>query len=131
MFDRFAKPYADFVFNAIGKHVAALGITANHITITGLLIGLQIIPAIAFHYYKVALAILVFNRIMDGLDGAVARATKMTPLGGFLDIVCDCMLMYCTSSDVCSYILSICCARICMRRYFQPTRSGLLHLVHV
>lgn len=29
------------------------------------------------------------NRVFDGLDGSVARASKLTDRGGFLDIVCD------------------------------------------
>ena len=36
-----------------------------------------------------ALALLLVNRLADGLDGAVARQTRLTDLGGFLDIVLD------------------------------------------
>ena len=32
---------------------------------------------------------LLLGRVMDGLDGAVARATQKTDFGGFLDIVSD------------------------------------------
>ena len=31
----------------------------------------------------------MLNRVADGLDGAVARASKATDFGGYLDIVCD------------------------------------------
>ena len=34
-------------------------------------------------------ALLLVNRLADGLDGAVARQTRLTDLGGFLDIVLD------------------------------------------
>jgi phosphatidylglycerophosphate synthase len=37
----------------------------------------------------VALVLILINRIMDGLDGAVARRVGMTDLGGYLDIVLD------------------------------------------
>ena len=32
---------------------------------------------------------IIFNRFLDGLDGAVARQEGITDFGGFLDIVCD------------------------------------------
>src|SRR5262249_33295944 len=37
----------------------------------------------------IALVLLVANRICDGLDGAVARATQRTDRGAFLDITLD------------------------------------------
>ena len=36
-----------------------------------------------------AFALIVVNRIIDGLDGAVARASTPTDRGGYLDIVVD------------------------------------------
>ena len=36
-----------------------------------------------------ALLLFILNRLFDGLDGAVARATRRTDRGGFLDIVFD------------------------------------------
>jgi phosphatidylglycerophosphate synthase len=36
-----------------------------------------------------AVALIVANRALDGLDGAVARATERTDRGGLLDIVFD------------------------------------------
>ena len=33
--------------------------------------------------------LLALNRLLDGLDGAVARATHRSALGGYLDIVAD------------------------------------------
>jgi len=36
-----------------------------------------------------ALAAILLNRLADGVDGAVARRTHLTDLGGYLDIVCD------------------------------------------
>jgi phosphatidylglycerophosphate synthase len=37
----------------------------------------------------VALGVLLVSRFLDGLDGAVARRTQLTDLGGFLDITLD------------------------------------------
>ena len=36
-----------------------------------------------------AVTLLLLNRLLDGLDGAVARAAGGTDLGGFLDITMD------------------------------------------
>ena len=36
-----------------------------------------------------ALVLLLLSRLADGLDGAVARATKRTDFGGYLDIAAD------------------------------------------
>ena len=47
------------------------------------------IVAVAAEFYGLALALLLVNRLADGLDGAVARQTRLTDLGGFLDIVLD------------------------------------------
>lgn len=36
-----------------------------------------------------SLALIIANRLLDGLDGAVARATQPSDFGGYLDIVGD------------------------------------------
>ena len=58
-------------------------------TIAGLLIGLLAAVAIAMHYFVAAFALIIANRIADGVDGAVARAGTPTDRGGYLDIVVD------------------------------------------
>jgi phosphatidylglycerophosphate synthase len=40
-------------------------------------------------WWGVALVLWLANRLLDGLDGPVARATGATDRGGFLDIVAD------------------------------------------
>lgn len=65
------------------------GITANQATITGFAVGLLAIAAIAAGAWLLGLALILVNRLFDGLDGAIARRRGMTDLGGFLDIVLD------------------------------------------
>ena len=69
--------------------LARIGLKANVVTIAGLAIGALVIPALAFEAYGLALVIVLFNRFIDGLDGAVARFSGITDLGGYLDIVAD------------------------------------------
>ena len=65
------------------------GINKDVITLTGFVIGLFAIVLIAFHFYTIALVFIAINRIFDGIDGALARLTKPTDSGGFLDITLD------------------------------------------
>ena len=64
-------------------------ISADRISIAGFVLGLLILPALWLGAYKTSLVILLLNRFADGLDGAVARATRPTDRGAFLDIGLD------------------------------------------
>lgn len=67
-------------------------ISANSITIGGFLLGLGAAYAVIEGQFTAALILLLLNRLADGLDGAVARQTKATDLGAYLDIVSDFVL---------------------------------------
>jgi phosphatidylglycerophosphate synthase len=69
--------------------LAARGVSANAITALGFALGLGAAAAIAWRAYLLGLALLLLNRLCDGLDGAVARRRGLSDLGGFLDIVLD------------------------------------------
>ena len=73
MFDAKIRPLIDPPLNAIGRALAAAGVSANALTFTGLAIGLGGAAAIAFGHIGWGLALIVANRLLDGLDGAVAR----------------------------------------------------------
>ncbi|QUX92523.1 hypothetical protein CYL31_14440 [Marinomonas sp. A3A] len=66
-----------------------LGVKANWITLLGFIIGMMVLPALYFGNTSLALIFVVINRVMDGLDGAVARVQGPTDLGGYLDITLD------------------------------------------
>ncbi len=71
------------------KLLNRFGIAANHVTITGFLIGMLAIPLLAIEQYYLALFCIVLNRISDGLDGTLARMQTTTDAGAFLDITLD------------------------------------------
>ena len=71
------------------KPLVRFGITANQVTVFGFIIGILAVPAIISENFNLALALILFNRLSDGLDGAVARQTHTTDAGGFLDISLD------------------------------------------
>jgi phosphatidylglycerophosphate synthase len=75
--------------NRAGAALARLGVTANALTFTGLALGLGGAAAIALGHLGWGLALVIANRLADGLDGAVARARGPSDLGGYFDIVAD------------------------------------------
>jgi phosphatidylglycerophosphate synthase len=75
--------------DALGQRLAARGWRANTVTWMGFAFGCAAALAITAGWYGWGLAGIVVNRLFDGLDGAVARATRRTDFGGYLDIVLD------------------------------------------
>ena len=65
------------------------GVVANQVTLVGFCIGVLALPALVFGQFWLALLAIVVNRILDGLDGAVAQLTQPTDRGAFMDIVLD------------------------------------------
>ena len=89
MFDAQLRPLIDPPLNRLGRALAARGVQADHLTVGSGALGVVAGILIAQGWFSLALAALIFSRLLDGLDGAVARATKPSDLGGFLDIVAD------------------------------------------
>ena len=89
MLDGLARRLIDPPLNRAGRSLAARGWTADAVTLLGLALGLAAAGAIASGHPGLALLPLLASRLLDGLDGAVARATEKTDFGGLLDIWCD------------------------------------------
>lgn len=69
--------------------VGQLGISANALTIFGFTMGLSAAFLIADSAFLPAVGVLALNRFADVLDGMVARHTRPTELGAFLDASLD------------------------------------------
>ena len=89
MFDAQIRPVMNRLLNPVGMRLASRGVTANHVTIIGVLTGLAAAVGVAFQFFDIAFWLILLSRFADGLDGAVARASVATDFGGYLDIVCD------------------------------------------
>ena len=89
MLDAKLRPLIDPPLNRIGAALARTGVSANALTFTGLALGLAGAAAIALGHIGWGLALIIANRLADGLDGAVARAKGPSDLGGYFDIVAD------------------------------------------
>ena len=89
MIDAALLPMQRRLLTPPGQWLAARGIRADQLTIAGCAVGLAAAAAAALGLYWLALLGLVLNRLADGLDGAVARATRPTDRGAFLDVALD------------------------------------------
>ena len=89
MLDRHLHPRLKPVLNAIAALLDRPAISPDGLTLFGFAIGVLALPFLALGWYQAALAAVVFNRLLDGLDGALARRRGLTDEGGFLDISLD------------------------------------------
>ncbi len=81
-FARWAAPLAE--------HLVARGVTANQVTVTAFTLSLPAAYLVAIGQGWAGLALWLFSRILDGLDGLVARTGEsVSAFGGYLDITLD------------------------------------------
>jgi phosphatidylglycerophosphate synthase len=89
MLDRPVRKLIDPSLEALAARIAALGLSANACTVGGFLLGMVGCVAIAHQQYILGLVFILANRLADGLDGCIARHSRSTDVGGFLDFVLD------------------------------------------
>lgn len=89
MLDAHIRPFIDPPLNHLGKALARKGVSADHVTIAGVSIGVLAAFAIVLGWFGLGLVLILLSRLADGLDGAVARASRKSDFGGYLDITCD------------------------------------------
>jgi len=89
MLDRRIQALLKPALLGMGRMLVHAGVGANTLTVTGFALGLAAALAIALQAYTLGLALLLASRLLDGLDGTVARLTRPTDAGGFLDITLD------------------------------------------
>lgn len=89
MLDEPIRRLIDPALNRAGGMLARLGLSATTITLGGFGLGVAGCGLIAWEHYPAGLGLILANRVCDGLDGAVARRTKPTDAGGYLDSVLD------------------------------------------
>lgn len=89
MLDRHLLPFQRRICEPAARALVAAGISADAITLAGFAVGLCAVAAIASGEYLLGLALILANRALDGLDGAVARLAGPTDRGAYLDIALD------------------------------------------
>lgn len=90
MFDGRWRSTFEAGLRPIGSQIHRTGVTANHLTVAGLVIAGFASLTIANGYLRAGLVLLVLTALPDVLDGAVAKASgTASPRGAFFDSVID------------------------------------------
>lgn len=90
MFDNQFRSQAEQKLRPIGSNLQRLGVTANHLTVLGVLMAGGAAVAIGAGALRLGLVLVVLTALPDVLDGAVAKASgTASPRGAFFDSVCD------------------------------------------
>jgi phosphatidylglycerophosphate synthase len=89
MLDSVLKRLAAPVLARGSQPLVRLGAHADFVSAVGCVVGLAAIPAIAKHVYWLGLVLLLLNRLIDALDGAVARQSRASGRGAVLDMTLD------------------------------------------
>ena len=89
MIDAKLLPLQRRLLRPIALGLVTFGVRADQVTITGFLLGIVALPLLASQQYTWALVFILLNRLLDGIDGEVARLTIATDRGAFLDIALD------------------------------------------
>lgn len=89
MLDRNALKLLSPGLDRVAARLVRLGVSADAITLLGFGLGLAAAVAIASGAMLTGLGLIVLSRLADGLDGPVARQTRPTDRGAFLDIALD------------------------------------------
>lgn len=93
------RPVRALLERPVGAMAAALdrpGVTPDGLTLVGLVLGVGSAVAAAAQLWALALGLWLVSRVVDGLDGALARRRRADgrvsgdgQAGGFLDITAD------------------------------------------
>ena len=89
MIDAKLLPLQRRLLRPIALGLVTFGVRADQVTITGFLLGFVALPLLVSQQYTWALVFILLNRVLDGIDGEVARLTIATDRGAFLDIALD------------------------------------------
>lgn len=90
MWDRELRVVKELVLEPLARWVGALGLTPNQLTLVAFALGILAGHLCLEGNLYLALVLWWLNRIVDGLDGAVARQRGLqTDFGAYLDIITD------------------------------------------
>lgn len=93
MIDARILPLQKAALQPLAAFLAERGVRADTLSLIGFVAGLGAFLSLSLGYWLTALVLILANRAMDGLDGAVARIHGPTDRGAYLDIALD-MVFY-------------------------------------
>ncbi len=87
MLDQYARLPKKYLYEPISRRWK---VSPNLVSGAGFAAGMSAAALAALGFYVAAFALWVLNRLLDGLDGEIARAqNSQSDFGGYLDIVLD------------------------------------------
>ncbi len=89
MLDHRLRAHVRPITDTLALRARALGIRPLQVTLTGLAIGLAAAAAVASGHWTMGAILWLVNRLLDGIDGPLARLERPTELGGYIDFVAD------------------------------------------
>ena len=89
MIDARIAPIQRRLLAPLARWLQRRGVSADALTLAGFAAGLLAVAAVASGAFGIGLALLLVNRLADGLDGELARRAGATDRGAFLDIALD------------------------------------------
>ena len=90
MFDGKFRAPVDKAIKPIGAGLRRTGLTPDHLTIVGLIVGVGAAVAIGAGYLRLGLLLVILAALPDLLDGALAKATDTaSQRGAFFDSTID------------------------------------------
>ncbi len=89
MIDSYIRPYIDPPLKILARTFVKFGLKPIHLTLAGGVFGFFCGMMVLLNQPTWAFSFLMLNRLCDGLDGAIARETRLSDFGGYLDITVD------------------------------------------
>lgn len=90
MFDGYARTVTDKAVKPIGRGLARLGVTPDHLTAVGLVMSVATAVVVGAGHPRIGLGLLIASALPDLFDGAVAKASHTSSIrGAFFDSVAD------------------------------------------
>ncbi|AZG74296.1 CDP-alcohol phosphatidyltransferase family protein [Shewanella livingstonensis] len=90
MLDKFITPVIKPLLTPVVLLLDKRKVHPDQLTLVGFGLGMLAVPLLALQLWYGALLFIALNRVIDGLDGALARHQKHTSAaGGYLDICLD------------------------------------------
>jgi len=89
MFDEWFRTHKERLLAPLARWLGVF-LSPLALTLLGLLVGVGAAVAASHALWRLALTAWLLNRLIDGVDGVLARQThRQSEFGGYLDIVCD------------------------------------------
>jgi archaetidylinositol phosphate synthase len=89
MLDTRARWLVEPLIAAVARGLRGAGLTANTVTVAGMLIGLLAALCVAKGWVWAGISLLWLSGLIDAADGSLARMTQPSALGAILDITFD------------------------------------------